>query len=105
MPTNEIHFCNFFTIDDVLVGKVTIYASLKKIHFPKISEQAPLKKINIFLKSQDKIGITKHFQSALDFQLHRFTEELKSGECFQKHHTKCFKYEYIINFSYLFWNC
>ncbi len=39
--TNEIHICNFFTMDDVLV-KVTISASLKKIHFPKISEQAPL---------------------------------------------------------------
>ena len=41
--TNEIHICNFFTIDEVLVGKVTISASLKEIHFPKISEQAPLK--------------------------------------------------------------
>ncbi len=29
-------------MNDVLVGKVTISASLKKIHFPKISEQAPL---------------------------------------------------------------
>ncbi len=35
--------CNFFTMDDVLVGKVTIFASLKKISFPKISDQAPLK--------------------------------------------------------------
>ncbi len=25
--TNEIHICNFFTIDEVLVGKVTISAS------------------------------------------------------------------------------
>ncbi len=30
-------------MDDVLVGKVTISASLMKIHFPKISEQAPLR--------------------------------------------------------------
>ncbi len=29
-------------MDDVLVGKVTISASLKKNHFPKISDQAPL---------------------------------------------------------------
>ncbi len=40
----SIVFSNcLFTMDDVLVGKVTISASLKKIHFPKISEQAPLK--------------------------------------------------------------
>ena len=42
MLTNEIHIYSFFTIDDVLVGKVTISARLKKIDFPKISEQAPL---------------------------------------------------------------
>ncbi len=30
-------------MDDVLVGKVTISASLKKINFLKISEQAPLR--------------------------------------------------------------
>ena len=29
-------------MDDVLVGKVNISARLKKIYFPKISEQAPL---------------------------------------------------------------
>ncbi len=36
-----------FTMDDglVLIGKVTISASLKKIHFPKISEHAPFKKM------------------------------------------------------------
>ena len=32
----------FFTMDDALVGKLTISASLKKIYFPKISDQAPL---------------------------------------------------------------
>ena len=46
MLTNEIHICNFFTVDDVLVGKVTISASLKKINFLKISEQAPLRLFN-----------------------------------------------------------
>ena len=34
-------FAIFFTMDDVMVGKVTISVKLKKIHFPKISEQAP----------------------------------------------------------------
>ncbi len=42
MLTNEIHVCNFFTMDVVLVGKVTISATLKKINFSKISDQAPL---------------------------------------------------------------
>ncbi len=32
---------------DAMVGKVTISVSLKKIHFQKISEQAPLIKNNI----------------------------------------------------------
>ncbi len=31
-------------MDDVLVAKVTISASLQKIHLPKISDQAPLSK-------------------------------------------------------------
>ena len=41
------HICKFFffTLDDILVGKMTISASLKKIHFPKISEQALLTKV------------------------------------------------------------
>ncbi len=39
---NEVHICNFFTLDDILVGKLTVSASLRKIHFPKILEQAPL---------------------------------------------------------------
>ena len=30
----------FFTMDDILVWKVAIYVSWKKIHFPKIKEQA-----------------------------------------------------------------
>ena len=37
-----LQLCNFFTMDDVLVGRVTKSASLKKVHFPKISDQAPL---------------------------------------------------------------
>ena len=39
--TNKI--CNFFTLDAMLVGKVSISLSWRKIHFPTISEQAPLK--------------------------------------------------------------
>ncbi len=41
----NIVYLHFFTTDDVLLGKVTISASLKKIvfqRFRKISEQAPL---------------------------------------------------------------
>ncbi len=49
--TNEIHICNFSTMDDILVGKVNISASLRKIHFPEISEQAPLMLlINVYIK-------------------------------------------------------
>ncbi len=33
---------NLFNVDDILVGKITMSASLTKIHFPKISGQAPL---------------------------------------------------------------
>ncbi len=47
--TNQIHICTFFTMDEVLVGKVTISANLKKINFPKISEQAPLKQVRVLL--------------------------------------------------------
>ena len=36
----HLHF--FFSLDDILFGKVTISASLKKIHFPTILEQALL---------------------------------------------------------------
>ena len=48
---NEIHIYNFFTIDDVLVGKLTISASLKNIHFPRILKQAPLKGRSVFQAS------------------------------------------------------
>ncbi len=34
----------FFTLNDILFGKTTTSASLTKTHFPKIAEQAPLKK-------------------------------------------------------------
>ncbi len=34
-------------MDDVLVGRVTISAGLKKINFPKISEQAPLSSLHM----------------------------------------------------------
>ena len=42
--TNLYYFFLFFTLDDILVmvGKVITSASLTKINFPKISEQAPL---------------------------------------------------------------
>ena len=32
-----INICKFFTMDDILIGTVTISATLKEIHFPKIS--------------------------------------------------------------------
>ncbi len=35
-------FAIFFTMDDVLEGKLAISSSFKKNHFPKISDQAPL---------------------------------------------------------------
>ncbi len=47
--TNKINICNIFTMDDVLVVKVNISASLKKINFPKISEQAPLRLCKIIV--------------------------------------------------------
>ncbi len=43
---NEIHTFNFFFPHgwySILVGKVTISASLRTIHYPKISEQASLR--------------------------------------------------------------
>ena len=40
MLSKEIQICIFFTLDDILIWKVTISVSLKKINFPKISEQA-----------------------------------------------------------------
>ena len=45
-------------MDDILVGKVAISASLKKIHFPKISDQAPLNNISYlydFCMQNDRI--------------------------------------------------
>ncbi len=40
--SNCLQMRYIFTMDDILVGKVAISASLKKIHFPKISDQVPL---------------------------------------------------------------
>ncbi len=42
MLANEIHNCNLFTLDDILVGKVTISVSLTEIHCPQILEQIHL---------------------------------------------------------------
>ena len=49
MLTNDI--CNFFNMDGILVGKVTISASLRKIYFPTILEQAPLTNYEVFVIS------------------------------------------------------
>ncbi len=47
-------FAIFFTMDDILVGKVAISASLKKIHFPKISDQAPL----MYIRCNFRLSLT-----------------------------------------------
>ena len=47
-----------YIVNDVLVGKVIISASLKKINFPKISEQAPLRNMMvtyIYIKVKGKL--------------------------------------------------
>ncbi len=44
--TISMQICNFFTMADVFLGKVTITASVKKSNFPNISEQAPLMFLN-----------------------------------------------------------
>ena len=47
-------------MDDVLVGKVTISASLKKIHFLKISEQAPVS-LTIFVYLKVLVSLRNEF--------------------------------------------
>ena len=48
-------------MDEILVGKVTIPASLKKIHFPKISDQVPL------TQKLQKVTIDIHHLTSLQF--------------------------------------
>ena len=52
MLTNEIYFEIFLPWMIILVGKVTISASSQKIHFLKISEQAPLKQTRKITKQK-----------------------------------------------------
>ncbi len=65
----------------ILVGKVAISASLKKIHFPKISDQAPLR--------------ISHFTHVLSFQID------KLGAC----HTVFIMSLSGLSKTYLFWVC
>ncbi len=42
-------------MDDISVGKVTISVTLRKINFPKISEQAPLRQTQHYLRFFKKL--------------------------------------------------
>ena len=82
MLTNEIHICNFFTMDDVLVRKVTISASLKKINFPKISGQAPLTRPIFFFLNFNRVVID--YRLSENFMVHykfRLVDTLAGIQC------------------------
>ena len=53
-------------MDDVMVGKVTISVSLKKIQFPKISEQAPLRSEHIIPGLKEELCMSTRFSSRIE---------------------------------------
>ena len=51
-------FAIFFTLDEILMGQVTISESLKKFNFQKISGQTPLITCNLhFIVEQGNLNI------------------------------------------------
>ena len=77
--------CNFFTIDDVLVRKVTISTSLKKNNFSKILEQAPLMCTpHIVLSWKHQFLISSFLEASVPnawYQLQRTSNQTSNQPC------------------------